>query len=124
MSVKQFLKNQLRNGQPFKRYMNELEQTAKYSDQEIETYQYRKLRQTIDFSYQNVPYYHKLFDSLNLKPQDIQTKEDLKKLPFLDKATVRENLNLFRNKNRTYSICKRYSPWCYQDFRPAKNNKK
>lgn len=63
------------------------------SDQEV------KLQKMISFSYENVPYYHKLFKSLNLSPEDIKTIEDLEKLPVLNKEIIKENWDDFKPVN-------------------------
>ena len=54
-------------------------------------YQEKKLQSLIQFSYDKVPYYHKLFKNLNLKPEDIQSIEDLQKLPILTKAIIQND---------------------------------
>ncbi len=61
------------------------------SRENLKRYQEKKLEKSIQFSYDNVPYYHKLFKSLNLKPEDIQSIEDLQKLPILTKEVIRNN---------------------------------
>ena len=48
-----------------------------------------KLRKLIKHSIQTVPYYNDLFKRLGLKAEDIQTHNDLKKLPILTKAIKR-----------------------------------
>ncbi|MCD4808938.1 MAG: phenylacetate--CoA ligase family protein, partial [Methanosarcinales archaeon] len=53
------------------------------SYENLKRYQEEKLQGLIQFSYDKVPYYHKLFKSLNLKPEDIRSIEDLQKLPIL-----------------------------------------
>ena len=40
--------------------------------------------------YDNVPYYRDLMDKKGVKPEDIQSVDDIKKLPFLSKADLRE----------------------------------
>jgi len=57
----------------------------------LKRYQEEKLQRLIQFSYNNVPYYHKLFEKLNLKPEDIQSIEDLQKLPILTKEIIRKH---------------------------------
>jgi len=61
-----------------------------WNREQIEGYQNEKLRKLIHNAYSSVPFYHDLFQSLHLKPNDIQTKNDLLKLPILTKATIRE----------------------------------
>jgi len=53
--------------------------------------QQKKLRAIVKHSYENVEFYHKKFDSLGLKPSDVKTVEDLKKLPITTKQEVRDN---------------------------------
>jgi phenylacetate-CoA ligase len=58
--------------------------------------QERQLRQMVNFAYHNVPYYHKLFNRLELKPGDIRTVRDLEKLPFLNKEIINKNPEDFK----------------------------
>ena len=58
--------------------------------------QERQLRHMVSFAYQNVPYYHKLFNRLGLNPGDIRTVKDLEKLPFLNKEIINKNPEEFK----------------------------
>lgn len=58
-----------------------------------------ELHDLIAFVYHNVPYYHNLFKQLDLKPEDIQTAEDLQKLPILTKRIIRANQTEFIPRN-------------------------
>lgn len=69
-----------------------------YSQKELEILQNKKLRTIIQHAYDSVPYYHKVFRSLNLRPEDIKTKQDLNKLPIIDKEEVRKNWNEFTSR--------------------------
>src|SRR5215217_5076800 len=53
--------------------------------------QNEKLRQLVPLMYRTIPFYKKLFDENGLTPNDIQTVEDLPKLPFTYKAALRDN---------------------------------
>jgi phenylacetate-CoA ligase len=64
--------------------------------EELKAEQETQLRQMVSFAYQNVPYYHKLFNRLGLKPGDIKTIKDLEKLPFLNKEIINKNPNDFK----------------------------
>jgi len=74
--------------------------------EESRLYEYRleKLKNIVKFAYRNVPYYEKLFNSINLKPGDIKKIDDIEKIPILTKEIVRkENMNLVaRNFNMKY----------------------
>ena len=38
----------------------------------------------------NVPYYNKRFNDLNIEPEDIETLDDIEKLPFTSKTDLRD----------------------------------
>jgi len=57
----------------------------------IEELQLSRLKEFVEHCYRNVPYYTELFNSINLKPEDIKSIEDLKKIPVLTKQIAREN---------------------------------
>lgn len=68
-----------------------LSSTEWLSEKDLYDLQCKKLRQLIEHCYNNVPYYRKVFDSLGLIPEDIQSREDLSKLPILTKQIIKDN---------------------------------
>ncbi len=62
-----------------------------YSEQQLQDLQNRRLQKLIQHCYTNVPYYINLFKSLSLTPDDIKTREDLRKLPVLTKQMIRDH---------------------------------
>lgn len=58
---------------------------------EIEAIQWRRLLRLLHHAYKNVPYYHSIFYNLNMKPEDITTYEEFRKLPFLTKSDITLN---------------------------------
>ena len=68
-----------------------LSSTEWLSETDLFDLQSRKLRQLIDHCYRNVPYYRRVFDELGLTPDDIQSREDLSKLPILTKQIIKDN---------------------------------
>ncbi|MFB0526483.1 MAG: phenylacetate--CoA ligase family protein [bacterium] len=71
-------------------YLHKVRKAERLSPSELDELQNRKLRAVVKFAYENVLYYHKLFDSVNLTPEEIRTKEDLVKIPITDKKTLQE----------------------------------
>ena len=69
------------------------------SYEELKEEQEKQLRYMINFAYKNIPYYHKLFDNLNLKTEDIKKTEDLEKLPILTKEIIKQNWDDFKPVN-------------------------
>lgn len=63
------------------------------SEKELYDLQNNKLKLLIEHCYRNVPYYKRVFDNLGITPNDIQTREDLSKLPILTKQIIKENFN-------------------------------
>ena len=59
--------------------------------EEIKEEQSRRLRETVKRCYENVPFYKKKFDEIGLKPEDIQSIEDITKIPFTNKQDLRDN---------------------------------
>jgi len=57
---------------------------------ELRELQNKKLRGIIRHSYEYVPYYHTLFEEVNLDPDDVKTIEDLDKIPITSKSDVRD----------------------------------
>lgn len=72
-----------------------LEKSQWWTPTKLEDYQNKKLRALIKHAYNNVPYYHNLFKSLNLNPEDIKSKDDLVKLPTISKNDMQNNINDF-----------------------------
>lgn len=50
-----------------------------------------RLRRTVERVYRNVPFYRAKFDTAGVKPEDIQSVEDLVRLPFTTKQDLRDN---------------------------------
>ena len=57
--------------------------------EEIEKLQLARLKDTVARAYQKVPFYRETFDKLGIKPEDIKSLADLKKLPFTTKDDLR-----------------------------------
>ena len=68
-------------------YQKEIETASR---EEILNIQNEKIRKQVKHVYEHVPYYRNLMDEKGVKPEDIQSVDDIKKLPFLSKADLRE----------------------------------
>ena len=60
------------------------------SREDILKIQNEKIVKQVKYVYDNVPYYRNLMDKKGVKPEDIQSVDDIKKLPFLTKDDLRE----------------------------------
>jgi phenylacetate-CoA ligase len=71
---------------------NFLQESQWWSREKLKEYQMQQLEKLLNHAYNNVPYYRRVFDERGLKPKDIQDFDDLKKLPYLTKEIIRNNL--------------------------------
>lgn len=61
------------------------------SGEELRQLQLERLKTTVERAFFNVPHYRQAFQEIGLEPGDIQSLEDLSKLPFTTKDDLREN---------------------------------
>lgn len=73
--------------------LKEFRKNDKLRREEILEIQNEKIRRLVHHCYENVPYYRGVFTSMGLKPDDIQSGEDLCKLPVLTKQIIRDHYN-------------------------------
>ncbi|MBL0714718.1 MAG: phenylacetate--CoA ligase [Desulfosarcina sp.] len=57
----------------------------------LEAIQLRRLKTTIERCYASVPFYRKKFEEAGITPGDIQSLQDLQRLPFTTKQDLRDN---------------------------------
>ena len=58
---------------------------------ELKELQLKRLRDTVARAYGNVAPYREKMDAANVRPEDIRTLDDLRRLPFSIKADLRDN---------------------------------
>jgi phenylacetate-CoA ligase len=84
--------SQLRKGQIL---LSALYQIAKLrrnqwlSIEKLKEIQLKRLKAIVVHAYNNVPYYKNLFDSVGLRPWDIKTLEDIRKIPITRKSDLK-----------------------------------
>ncbi len=59
--------------------------------EQIRKIQLERLKKTVHNVYNSIPFYRRKFDNLNIKPDDIKTLDDVRKLPFTTKDDLRDN---------------------------------
>lgn len=60
------------------------------SEEEIKELQLQRLQSVVKRAYEKVPYYNRRFTDLKIEPEDIETLEDIEKLPFTSKTDLRD----------------------------------
>lgn len=77
-------------GQCVNNFLRFLEKSQYWTREQIDRFQNEHLQMLIIHAYTYVPFYREQMDRLGLKPSDIQTKADLRKLPIVTKATIKQ----------------------------------
>jgi phenylacetate-CoA ligase len=73
------------------KYLADLKSHQKTSYKDLKNIQFRRLKDVIDHSYNNVPFYRELFTKENISPDDIKSLDDLQKIPIITKKEIRDN---------------------------------
>lgn len=89
-SYQGLVRKRQRYGSLYDKYYDFYCQAGRWPESKLIDYQNRRLREIVAYCYENVSYYKRTFDEIGLKPSDICTIDDLVKIPFLDKAKVRQ----------------------------------
>jgi len=63
------------------------------SSDELESLNWARTKELLDYAYSKVPYYKTCFNQIDLNPNDIRDPDDFKKVPLLTRETLREHFN-------------------------------
>ena len=88
-----FYLDRQRYGGRFREFRKFLDESQWYSKARLEDYQDEQIRRLIEYSFRHVPYYREVMEERGLKPADITRSQDLTKLPFLTKQTIRDRFD-------------------------------
>ncbi|MEW5909776.1 MAG: phenylacetate--CoA ligase, partial [Thermodesulfobacteriota bacterium] len=58
---------------------------------ELQKFQLKKLKETLAWVYEKIPFYRKKFDEKGIKVQEINRLEDIHKFPFTVKNDLRDH---------------------------------
>lgn len=89
----------IRLGKVFWETYQFLQKSQWWSKEKLEDYQMQQLIKLLNYAYENVPYYQRIFDERGLKPKHIQNFDDLKKLPCLTKDIFKQHFSELISKN-------------------------
>ena len=59
--------------------------------EQLEAIQLEGIKKTVINCYENVPFYHKLFDEAGVDPSAVATLEDVRTAPLTNKQELRRN---------------------------------
>lgn len=90
-----------------KKYYFFLKGTEYWSIEKLQEYQFNKCKEFLEFIGKYSPYYKELFQKIHFDPQLIQTINDIKVLPIIDKSILLQNVDIIHTnypfKKRFYS---------------------
>jgi phenylacetate-CoA ligase len=78
-------------GQKVKEYLPQVKSVQFKPLEEVNKFRDEKLRKIINYAYHNIPYYQKKFDDFSVQLEEINSIEDLIRLPVLSKKEILEN---------------------------------
>ncbi len=81
----------LLSGQSISGSLHFLLESQVWKPEKLAEYQEERLKLLINHAYENVPFYHELFQKHHLVPSDIKSAEDLHKIPVIDKNEMRRH---------------------------------
>ena len=72
-------------------YILELKRHQKLSPTKLKKIQIKRLKKIIRHAYDNVKFYNELYKKNNIRPGDIKSIDDLRKLPIITKEDIQKN---------------------------------
>ena len=97
--MREIIHTDLRN----KRYLEWLQflkNSENWSKEQIDDYQFAQIKEIINLAYQNTRGYRELYLNSGITPETIKTIDDIHKVPFVERETIRDNLNDFHIPTR------------------------
>ncbi len=76
-----------------------LEESQWWPEERLLDLQWDRFKKILQFAYDENPFYQKRFKNAGIEPGDIKTRDDLKAIPILTKADIRENYDEILDKN-------------------------
>lgn len=64
----------------------------------LREFQLSRLRRLLEHAQEHVPYYRRLFKDLDFHWEDVRAVTDISRLPLLDKATIRKNIETLKSE--------------------------
>lgn len=90
------------------KWLQKIQTMSTWTPEQVTTWQNERLKSLVKHVYEHTKYYRRIFDERGLTPNDIQTIDDLKKLPIINKEIaiahhaeiVPDNLSSFKYRLR------------------------
>lgn len=76
-------------------HLNRLKRRLFWHSDKLEHLRRKKLADLLEYCYNRIPYYQRIFKEIGARPGDFRSPEDLSKFPVLDKETLRDRCEEF-----------------------------
>ncbi len=76
--------------------LGQLEESQWYPEERLLDEQWNRFKSLIQYAYENSPYYRKRFIESGMEPGDIKSRDDIKAIPILTKAEIKDNIDDIR----------------------------
>ena len=75
-------------GSRFREVYKFLQEHQSASREELESYQWMRIKAVLEYANSHVPFYQRRFKSIGMLPDDIKNREDFRKIPYLTREDV------------------------------------
>lgn len=62
------------------------------SREELESYQWQRIKAIVEYAFEHVPFYRQRFTEIGLQPGDIKSRDDFRRIPYLTRDDVTDHL--------------------------------
>lgn len=90
LSFLRFLPYKFRLGSIYQEHKDEILYYSKLSDDEKKPYHFQKLKDILNFAYENIPFYKYHYDANGYSPSSFRTLEDFSDVPIVNKADFKK----------------------------------
>jgi len=94
----------IKYGKTFLYWLSFLKESEYWDSDRIKTYQLERLKSLLIHAGKNIPYYKILFSNISFRPDRLQSIEDLKILPFLDRRHIKDKTPEFIDRHNKSKI--------------------
>ncbi len=85
----------LTRSKTYKKYLDFFENAIAWNQNQIEEWQFDKVKEILVYAYEHVPFYRMYYDQFGIVPYSINSWEDFREVPCIDKAMIKANGELF-----------------------------
>lgn len=85
-------------------YLHDMSRKAHLNPAALREHQNKRLRKLVKYAYDNVPFYKQKLKEKGLKPSDIATVKDLKKLPIIRKQEINNNQSIISQEFNVHDL--------------------